>query len=125
MSTLVEKNILFPSIYIAMSKQNKVWKHPKKIVVLKIINKKGPKESSRGVCSANLEDSLGKEQLYRRKIKKNHVWEIEIIIVAIMKVCLFSCIGAWRQTICKYTFFMKKTRSEINIQMLEHVETKT
>ena len=53
MSKLVEKTILFPS----MSKQNK-------IVVLKSINKKGSEESSRSVCSADLEDSLGKEQLY-------------------------------------------------------------
>jgi hypothetical protein len=41
---------------------------PQQIVVLKIINKKGSEESSRSVCSADLEDSIGKEQLHRRKI---------------------------------------------------------
>jgi hypothetical protein len=33
-------------------------------------NKKRSEESSRNVCSADLEDSLGKEKLYLRKIKK-------------------------------------------------------
>jgi predicted nucleic acid-binding Zn ribbon protein len=36
--------------------------------VLKSINKKESEESSRSVCSADLDVSLGKEQLYRRKI---------------------------------------------------------
>jgi hypothetical protein len=40
--------------------------------VFKIINSnKRSEKSSRRVCSADLEDSLGKEQLYRRKIKKS------------------------------------------------------
>jgi hypothetical protein len=33
--------------------------------------KKRSEESSKNVCSANLENSLGKEELYLRKIKKN------------------------------------------------------
>jgi hypothetical protein len=33
-------------------------------------NKKRSEESSRNVCSVYLEDSLGKEKLYLRKIKK-------------------------------------------------------
>ena len=36
-------------------------------------NKKLPEESSRNVCSADLEDSLGKEERHLRKIKKNDV----------------------------------------------------
>jgi len=63
----------------------------KKIVVLKSINKKGSGESSRSVCSADLEDSLGKEQLYRWKIT---ILMFEITIVAIMKLCLFNSIGS-------------------------------
>jgi hypothetical protein len=47
--------------------------------VLKSINKKGSEESSRSVCSADLEDSLGKEQLYRGKIT---ILMFEITIVA-------------------------------------------
>jgi predicted nucleic acid-binding Zn ribbon protein len=60
--------------------------------VFKIINSnKRSEKSSRRVCSADLEDSLGKEQLYRRKIKKIM---FEIIIVAIMKLSLFNFIGS-------------------------------
>jgi hypothetical protein len=33
-------------------------------------NKKRSEESSRNVCSADLKDSLGKEELYLRKIKE-------------------------------------------------------
>ena len=35
-----------------------------------IFNKKRSEESSRNVCSADLEDSLGIEELHLRKIKK-------------------------------------------------------
>ena len=44
-------------------------------------NKKRWEESSRNVCSADLKDSLGKEELYLRKIFKKMMFEI--IIVAI------------------------------------------
>ena len=59
--------------------------------MLKSINKKGSEESSRSVCSADLEDSLGKEQLYRGKIT---ILMFEITIVAIMKLCSFNSIGS-------------------------------
>ena len=90
--------------------------------MLKSINKKGSEEFSRSVYSADLEDSLEKEQLYRRKIT---ILMFEITIVAIMKLCLFNSIGSWRQTICKYTIFMKKKEATQTFKMLEPVETKT
>ena len=39
MSKLIEKNILFPS----MSKQNKVWKHPNKLLYSKLLTKRDQK----------------------------------------------------------------------------------
>ena len=58
MSKLVLKNILFGSMW----KKIKVWKHQKKNCVQKYtFNKKRSEESSRNVCSADLEDNLGKE----------------------------------------------------------------
>ena len=53
--------------------------------------KKRSEESSKNVCSANLENSLGKEELYLRKIQKKM---FEIIIVAIMKLFSFNSIGS-------------------------------
>jgi hypothetical protein len=38
-------------------------------------NQKGSEESSRNVCSADLEDSNGKEELYLRKITIFDVWD--------------------------------------------------
>jgi hypothetical protein len=38
-------------------------------------NQKGSEESSRNVCSADLEDNNGKEDLYLRKIKKIEIWD--------------------------------------------------
>jgi hypothetical protein len=50
----------------------------------------------------------------------------EITIVAIMKLCSFNSIGSWRQTICKYTIFMKKNKKQhkhskcLNMLKLKH-----
>ena len=55
------------------------------------LNKKRSEESSRNVCNADLEDSFEKEELYLRKIK---ILMLEIIIVAIMKLCLFNSFGS-------------------------------
>jgi hypothetical protein len=38
-------------------------------------NQKGSEESSRNVCSSDLEDNNGKEELYLRKIKKIEIWD--------------------------------------------------
>jgi predicted nucleic acid-binding Zn ribbon protein len=54
--------------------------------VLKSINKKESEESSRSVCSADLDVSLGKEQLYRRKIT---ILMFEITIIEIMLIQLY------------------------------------
>jgi predicted nucleic acid-binding Zn ribbon protein len=54
--------------------------------VLKRINKKESEESSRSVCSADLDVSLGKEQLYRRKIT---ILMFEITIIEIMLIQLY------------------------------------
>ena len=56
---------------------------------VKKIPKTRSEESSRSVCSADQEDSLGKEKLFRRKIKKIN------IIVPTMKLCLFNSIGSF------------------------------
>ena len=53
--------------------------------MLKSINKKESEESSRSVCSADLDVSLGKEQLYRRKIT---ILMFEITIIEIMLIQL-------------------------------------
>ena len=54
--------------------------------MLKSINKKESEESSRSVCSADLDVSLGKEQLYRRKIT---ILMFEITIIEIMLIQLY------------------------------------
>ena len=54
--------------------------------MLKRINKKESEESSRSVCSADLDVSLGKEQLYRRKIT---ILMFEITIIEIMLIQLY------------------------------------
>ena len=52
-----------------------------------------------------------------------------IIIVAIMKLCLFNSIQLSdykdKLYICKYIFFMKKQEATETFKMLEHVEAKT
>ena len=70
-----EKNI-YPSqskkiFYFALCKKNISLKPPTKNCVQKyIFNQKRSEESSRNVCSADLEDSNGKEELYLRKTKQ-------------------------------------------------------
>jgi hypothetical protein len=49
-------------------------------------NKKRSEESSRNVCSADLKDSLGKEELYLRKIFKKMMFEI-IIVYGLVSTC--------------------------------------
>ena len=68
--------------------KNKSEKHQQQKLCSKIYSiKKRQEESSRNVYSGDLEDSLGKEELYFRKIT---ILMFEIIIVAIMKLCLFK-----------------------------------
>ena len=54
-------------MYFALCQKNCVQKYT--------FNKKPSEESSRNVCSADLEDSLGKEELYLRKITIFDVWD--------------------------------------------------
>jgi len=77
------------------------------------INKKKSEESSRSVCSSDLEDSLGKEQLYRRKIQTFHVWDYYSSNYEIMFIQLYWMIKTNYMQI--YIFLWQK-RSNINIQ---------
>ena len=52
-------------------------------------NEKLIEESSRNVCSAYLDDSLGKEELYLRKIKHFDVWDYYSSNYEIMFIQLF------------------------------------
>jgi hypothetical protein len=70
-----------------MSKKKSANTNKKNCVKKYTFNENRSEQSSRNVYSADLEDSLGKEKLYFRKIT---ILMFEIIIVAIMKLCLFK-----------------------------------
>ena len=94
-------------------KKNLSLKTPIKEIVFKNIKsiKKRSEDSSRNVCSADLEDSLGKEELYLRKIKKN--WCLRLLYnVAIMFIQLLD----HKDKLFANIHFYVKTRSNINIQ---------
>ena len=57
--------------------KKKISKHQQKqnCVHKYTFNKKQSEESSVNVCSTDLEDSLGKDELHLRKIKNNDVWD--------------------------------------------------
>ena len=70
-------------------------------------NKKRPEESSRNVCSADLDDSLGKEELYLSKGIIYDVWDYYYSSsYEIMFIQLYWIIKT--NYICKYTFLWKK-----------------
>ena len=63
----------------------------KKVVLKNIHSIKGSEESSTNVCGADLKDSLGKLEK-----KNNNFWclRLLLLIVAIMKLCLFNSLGS-------------------------------
>ena len=54
--------------YVQVQKQFKSENTNKKVGQKYTFNKKRSEESSRNVCSADLDDSLGKEELYLSKV---------------------------------------------------------
>jgi len=79
-------------------------------------NQKGSEESSRNVCSADLEDSIGKEELYLRKITIFDVWDYYSSNYEIMFIQLYWIIKTNSITLLDHKdklyanihFFMKK-----------------
>ena len=56
--------------FVGLSQSEKKFKPENTSVQKYTFNKKRSEESSKNVCIADLENSLGKEKLYLRKIKK-------------------------------------------------------
>ena len=67
----LNKNMFFCSML-----KKKAWKHHQQKLCFKYtFNQKRSEESSRNVCSVDLIDCIGKEELYLRKITIFDVWD--------------------------------------------------
>jgi len=71
-------------------------------------NQKWSEESSRNVCSADLEDCIGKEELYWRKITIFDVWDYYSSIYEIMFIQLYWIM---KTSSMQIYIFMKKQKA--------------
>jgi hypothetical protein len=77
--------------YLTLCPKNFKYENIKTNCVKKYtFNKKRSEEFSRNVCSADLKDSLGKEELYLRKIFKKMMFEIIIVAIRNYVYCIIK-----------------------------------